>query len=120
MNGRSVEAGLGTVYETKLFIERAVAIEHGTLHVIVGTIAWLAFGIAFRRRFSSWLPWAGLFALALFNEAVDFWVERWPHLGMQLGEGVRDIAITMLVPSMLMLAMHMRPDLFARDPRGPQ
>ena len=34
---------------------------------------------------------------------------------MQYGEGAKDVAITMLLPTLLMLAVRMRPDLF----RGP-
>ena len=47
----------------------------------------------------------------LFNESVDLWAELWPSRAMQLGEGAKDIVLTMLLPTVLMLALRWSPRL---------
>lgn len=108
---------MGSWYEGKRFIEHAVAVSHDTLHVIVGVLLLLALALVLRRPLSSLLPWLVLAGVALWNEAVDLWVERWPDAAMQYGETARDLLLTMLLPTVLMLAARLRPDLFRRVPR---
>jgi hypothetical protein len=104
-------------HQGKLFIEHAIAIGHDTLHVIVGVLLWLVFGLIMRRPLSSWLPWLWLLAVILWNETVDLWVEQWPNPGQQYGEGAKDLLLTMIVPTVLMFAVRLRPDLFRSAPR---
>jgi hypothetical protein len=99
-------------HEGKLFIEHAIAIDHDALHVIVGVLFWLAFAVVGRRPISSSRPWLWLLALILWNETVDLWTEQWPDPGMQYGEGAKDVALTMLIPTVLMLVARVRPELF--------
>src|SRR3954468_171508 len=100
-------------HEGKVFIEQAIAINHDALHVIFGVLAWLAIGLMTRRSLASWRPWLWLLALILWNETVDLWTEQWPDAGIQYGEGVKDVLLTMSVPTLLMLAARFRPRLFA-------
>jgi hypothetical protein len=104
-------------HQAKLFIEHSVHVAHDTLHVIVGVLLWIAFALGLRRPLSSTLPWAWLLAVILWNETVDLWVEQWPDPGMQYGEGAKDLILTMLLPTLLMLAMRLRPDLFRPSSR---
>ena len=99
-------------HQVKLYIEHSVPIEHGTLHVIIGVLAWLIIALVARRMVSSWFPWLGLLALILWNEATDLWVERWPDRGMQYKDGVKDIILTILIPTVLLFAVRLRPQLF--------
>jgi len=85
---------------------------NGLPHVIVGVIAFLALGLVTRQSVAAWRPWLWLFALALWNETVDLWVERWPDPGMQYGEGAKDLMLTMVLPTVLLLAARLRPELF--------
>jgi hypothetical protein len=55
-----------------------------------------------------------MLALILWNETVDLWVEQWPDPGMQYGEGAKDVLLTMIVPTVLLFAVRIRPDLFRR------
>jgi TRAP-type uncharacterized transport system fused permease subunit len=103
-------------YEAKMFVERASLVSSDALHVVVGVIVWLLLALALRRSVSSWLPWLGLLALVLCNEAVDLWVERWPDPAMQLGESAKDILLTMTLPTVLMFAVRLRPNLFRAPP----
>jgi hypothetical protein len=99
-------------HQGKVFIEHTVAIEHDTLHVIVGMLLWLALALLLRRPITSWVPWLLVFAVILWSEIVDLWFEIWPEPGRQYGEGVKDLLLTMFVPTVLMLAARYRPDLF--------
>jgi hypothetical protein len=103
-------------HEGKLFIEHAIAIDHDALHVIVGVLFWLVFSLLTRRPISSWRPWLWLLALILWNETADLWTEQWPDPGMQYGEGAKDIGLTMLIPTVLMLIARVQPQLFRASP----
>ena len=99
-------------HQGKLFIEHAVSISHDSLHVIIGVLLWLVLALLTRRPLTSWTPWLWVLAFILWNETVDLWNEQWPDPGMQYGEGAKDVAITILLPTVLMLAARTRPDLF--------
>ncbi len=118
MLGSVISNSAGWWYESKLFIEHALAVSHDSLHVMTGVMIQRAVALAFRRTLASWLPWTAVFGFALANEGVDLWVERWPSPGMQFGEGAKDIVLTILLPSILLVAARVRPDLFrTRAPR---
>ena len=101
-------------HEGKLFIEHSLTISHDTLHMIVGMFVWLGLALVLRRPVSSWKPWLWMLALILWNETVDLWVEQWPEPGMQYGEGAKDVLLTMIVPTVFLFAVRIRPDLFRR------
>jgi hypothetical protein len=99
-------------HQAKLFIEHLLTISHNSLHIFVGVLMWIALGLLLRRPLTSWMPWLWVFALILWNETVDLWVEQWPDPGQQYGEGAKDVLLTMFVPTIVMLAARLRPDLF--------
>lgn len=103
-------------HQGKLFLEHAVSISHDTLHIFMGVIAWLVAALLARRPIASWRPWLWLLAVIAWNETVDLWVEQWPDPGEQYGEGVKDLLLTMALPTLLMLAARLRPDLFRAGP----
>lgn len=111
-------------HQAKEFVEYLVAINHDALHLMVGMLVWLVAAMLLRRPITSWYPWLWTFAIILWNEAVDLWVEIWPEPGRQYGEGVKDLVMTMVVPTVLMIAARARPDLFragvARKRRKPR
>ena len=99
-------------YQAKLMIEHASGISMDALHVLVGVLLQLLFAAVLRTSLKSWWPWLVLLALLLMNEAGDLWVERWPVPAMQFGEGLKDVALTMLLPTVLLLAARLRPAIF--------
>jgi hypothetical protein len=99
-------------YQGKLFIEHSLTISHDSLHMLVGVLAWLVLALILRRPLTSWWSWLWLFALILWNESVDLWVEQWPNPGQQYGESAKDLMLTMAVPTLIMFAARFRPDLF--------
>jgi hypothetical protein len=99
-------------HQGKLFVEHLAQITHDTLHLILGLLIWIAAGLVTRRPLTSWQPWLWVLAFILWNETADLWTEHWPDPGMQYGEGAKDVALTMLVPTLLMFAAKVRPHLF--------
>jgi len=104
--------GMTAWYEAKMFIEHASAVSSDALHVLVGVSVWVVAALVLRRSLSASGPWMILFALTLFNEGVDFWVERWPILSMQLGESAKDVMLSMALPTVLAFAIRVQPNLF--------
>lgn len=105
------------VIEAKAFVERFTGISHGAMHVILGALVPLLLAALFRSSVARFWPWAVVLLLELGNEWNDLRVERWPSLGEQVGEGAKDLALTMLLPTILLLAARFSPQLFKRRPR---
>jgi hypothetical protein len=110
-------AAMTSWHQGKLFIEHSLTINHDSLHMLVGVLLWVALGLLLRRPLTSWHPWLWLFAIILWNETVDLWLEQWPNPGQQYGEGAKDLLLTMAAPTIIMLAARRRPDLFRQGPR---
>jgi hypothetical protein len=109
----AITGAMASWHQAKVFIEYAVAINHDALHVIVGVLVWLAAAMVSRRPLGHTRPWLWLLALILWNETVDLWVEQWPEPGRQYGECAKDLLLTMLLPTVLLIAIRWRPGLFA-------
>lgn len=113
----SIAAAMVWWHAGKLSIEDSVSISHGSLHILFGFLLWLGIALLSRRPVTSWLPWAGTFIFILWNEAADVWTEQWPVHRVLYGETARDLALTMLIPTVLLFAARMRPQLFGRGTR---
>lgn len=107
-------------HQGKLFVEHAFALGHDVLHLLVGLLIWIVVGLVTRHSLASWRPWLWVLAIILWNETVDLWVEHWPDPGQQYGEGFKDLLLTMAVPTIVMTAVRLRPDLFRDLPRRGQ
>src|SRR6478672_10513772 len=59
---KTIVAAMSSWHQGKLFIEHSLSISHDSIHIIVGMLLWLAFGLLLRRPLTSWRPWAWLFA----------------------------------------------------------
>ena len=99
-------------YQIKLLIEHATGVSMDALHILAGVLAQLMFAALFRSSLHSWRPWLFVLALILLNETSDLWVERWPEPAMQYGEGLKDVVLTMLLPTALLLLARLRPAFF--------
>ena len=97
-------AAFANWYETKMTIERAGILSPDALHIIAGVLIQLLVATIFRKPLSSLTPWIAVLVALVVNEAVDFWVERWPGLMMQLAESAKDLFLTLLLPTAVMLA----------------
>lgn len=101
-------------YEIKTMIERAIAFQDDALHVLVGVLFQLGIAIAWRRSIGDARPWLIVLALELVNEASDFAFDRWPHdmFPAQIGESLKDVMLTMLLPTVLLTVSRRWPRLF--------
>jgi len=99
-------------YQAKMALEHASVISSDALHILVGSVLWLVTSAVVRRRLSGWMPWFAVLAAAILNEGVDLWVERWPDPLPQYAESAKDVVLTIIVPTVLMLAVRWRPNLF--------
>ena len=109
-----IGAVLNSWPELKLAIEHALDVSHDALHVLAGVLVFLGAALLRGRSIRSWFPWVTVLMMTLCNEAVDLWTEQWPSPGMQYGEGLKDLILTMLLPTILMIGARTRPDLFRR------
>jgi hypothetical protein len=100
-------------YEVKELVRHASGWPMDTLHVMAGVILQLLAAALMRTSLASKGPWLAVLLLELANEAYDLWVERWPSVGMQLGEGARDLVGTMILPTLLWWAARRHPRLLA-------
>lgn len=104
-------------YHIKIFIEQTAGFSHDAIHVLVGGAGPIAIAFLTRRTVASWFPWLVMFALILFNETVDVWIERWPNRMMQYGDGMKDILLTMALPTVLLVTARLAPQIYVRSRR---
>jgi len=100
-------------YSAKTFLEHSIAFSDDVLHVLAGVGIQLVLAAIIRGSAANALPLAVLFGLELLNEASDLRFERWPDLGEQLGEGMKDIILTMLLPVVLFVIARVFPQLLS-------
>lgn len=99
-------------YQVKLFIAHASGISMDAWHVLVGFLLFLLSALVLRRSVVHPLPWLAVLILAIGNEAYDLFVELWPDPGSQIGEGFKDVLLTMALPTILLAAARWKPGLF--------
>lgn len=106
--------GLGAGwFSLKTLLERTIAFHDDALHVIVGVLLQFVAAALLRRPVSRAAPWLAVLVLELANEASDFRHELWPppERSAQMGEGLKDILLTMFLPTVLVLVARRFPGL---------
>ena len=106
-------------FEWKMVLEHSVAFHDDALHVIAGVIVQLAAAAVLRLSLARLGPWFVVLALELLNEWSDLRWELWPlpQRSAQLGEGLKDIVLTMALPTVLLLLTRFYPRLFGMSGR---
>ena len=99
-------------YQVKLFIEHASGISMDALHILVGFMLFLLAALVLKRTVADFLPWLATLVLQIGNEAYDLAIEIWPDPGSQIGEGAKDVMLTMALPTLLVVVARWRPHLF--------
>ncbi|MGH6787065.1 MAG: hypothetical protein ACREBO_09555 [Novosphingobium sp.] len=102
-------------FRAKTFLEHSVAFHDDALHVIGGVLVQLIAAALLRRSVASWRPWLAVLALELLNEANDFAIEAWPYVDrpMQWGEGVKDVLLTLALPTVLLVVARRWPGVLS-------
>ena len=100
----------------KTVITGETGLSRDALHLLVGIGLYLLLVAMFPRGAPRWLAWLLVLAAALANEWADYLHETWPGQG---SETAKDLATTMALPSLLLLAGRFAPHLLVRpQPSG--
>jgi uncharacterized membrane protein YhhN len=105
--------------EVKQSVGQVLTLSHDILHLYVGILLLLAAAVLLQRPVSSWRPWLVVIVLACLNELGDLLVEQWPERAIQYGESVKDVLITMALPTMLLITSRSLPWLYDSSSAGP-
>lgn len=109
------------IYFAKMFLERSLAFHNDALHVMAGLALALVFAALLRRSLADWLPWLLVLALELANEVNDYFFEIWANeVPQQLGEMAKDIALTMVLPTLVLIVARRWPHLLTGRHPGEQ
>jgi hypothetical protein len=111
-NTVEVLAKLGAdVFTAKMTVERSVAFSDDALHILAGVVLQLGFAFVFRTSLRSWGPWLFVLGLELINEVNDLHMSAWANFW---GESAKDLLLTMLLPTLLLVVARTRPHLLAK------
>ncbi len=98
----------------KTLIEQIFAISHDALHVIAGVVLQFLLDAAFRRSIANATPWLIVLVLEAANELNDYHAGTWPDTARQAGEAVKDLSLTMFLPTLLLFLSKRNPRLLRK------
>lgn len=102
--------------EAKHFIETTLGISNDLSHVIAGPLVQLLAALVSWRSVQRFAPWLVVLVLELLNEWHDLVSETWPVRYMQYGEGLKDVLLTMMLPTVILLMTRYYPHWFGMKP----
>jgi hypothetical protein len=103
----------------KSFIEDTLGIENDLFHVIAGPLVQFPAALVLRRSVQRFAPWLVVLVLELLNEWHDLVIETWPVRYMQYGEGLKDVLLTMMLPTLVLVMTRTYPHWFGMKPLRP-
>lgn len=98
-------------FHAKQAFEQGLPFHNDALHVIVGVAVQLLAALVLRSSVSRFAPWLITAILTFANEWSDLRTEHWPDPAQQWFESGKDIALTLALPTLLLLAARLRPQL---------
>jgi len=98
-------------YQAKQAFELAVPFHNDALHVLAVVAVQLLAALILRSSLSRLAPWLVVAILTLANEWSDLRTERWPDPSQQWTESGKDVALTLVLPTLLLLVARLRPKL---------
>lgn len=102
-----------TWVQWKRFFEASIAFSHDAIHAMIGVIIQLIAGAIFRKPISNWWPWLAVLLLILLNEFADVALTPNHVIELKYGASLKDVFLTMFLPTMLLLAVRRQPQLFS-------
>ena len=99
----------------KLLVEHSSGVSVDALHILVGVLIQLLAAIVLKSSVARWRPLLAVLVLALVNEVKDYRVDVWPDVGRQLGEALKDVVLTMFLPTLIFLIARRWPRLLTQD-----
>ncbi|MGZ8311773.1 MAG: hypothetical protein ACXWUR_06870 [Allosphingosinicella sp.] len=89
-----------------------MGISQDAMHIFIGVGFQILLALLFRVRLSHPLPWFGVLVFELANEWSDLHLDLWPDRAVQYGESLKDLGLTMAIPTALLLLVRFVPGLF--------
>ena len=96
----------------KITLSEMVGVNQDALHVLLGVAIQLLVALILRRRVSGIIPWLAVLVVECLNEWADLTAEIWPNRIDQWHESYKDLALTMAIPTILLLGVRFAPRLF--------
>lgn len=96
-------------YQIKLAVTEATGISRDALHVFGGVAVHLIAALLLRSTLARPAPWVIVWTAAIANEWFDLHYEIWPNRLDQWAESVVDVAVTVLIPTVLLLLARQAP-----------
>jgi hypothetical protein len=81
-----------------------LGISKDALHIHLGLAIFVALVLVLRRPLSSLIPWLGVLAFELVNEAMDIFHWHEGAFSFEIGDSLKDLINTMIWPTLIMLA----------------
>lgn len=100
-------------YSIKLAVVDLTDLSRDALHIFVGLAGQILVALVIRRSLAHPLPWAAVLIGELANEYYDLASEEYWDKPMWPGS-LRDLLVTLAVPTLLLLLTRYAPGLFAR------
>ncbi|HEY0014589.1 MAG TPA: hypothetical protein VGB79_17235 [Allosphingosinicella sp.] len=104
-------------YSVKLAVVEQTNLSRDALHIFFGLAGQLLVALVIRRSLAHPVLWLALLLFELANEYYDLAREDWTDRAMWPGT-VRDLLVTMAVPTVLLILTRTAPGLFARTGKG--
>lgn len=105
-------------YSIKLLVVEQTDISRDALHIFLGVAGQLLVALLIRRSLAHPLPWLAVLIGEAANEYYDLNYEVWLDRPMWPGS-LRDLLVTMAVPTLIFLLARFAPWLFVRDKDKP-
>ncbi|HZF94040.1 MAG TPA: hypothetical protein VEZ20_04115 [Allosphingosinicella sp.] len=100
-------------YSAKLLVVEQTDLSRDALHIFFGLAGQVLVALVIRRSLAHPLPWLAVLLFELANEGYDLAREEWTDKAMWPGS-LRDLLVTMAVPTVFLLLTRFAPSLFAR------
>jgi hypothetical protein len=104
-------------YSVKLAVVEQTNLSRDALHIFFGVAGQLLVASVIRRSLAHPVPWLAVLLFELANEYYDLAREDWTDRAMWPGT-VRDLLVTMAIPTVLLILTRIAPGLFARAAKG--
>jgi len=103
-------------YSIKLLVVEQTALSRDALHILFGAAGQILVAFVIRRSLAHPVPWLAVLIGQCANEFYDLAREEWSDRAMWPGS-VRDLLVTMAIPTALLLLTRFAPGLFV-SPKG--
>lgn len=96
-------------FDLKVILIQFSGLSRDALHVLLGVSAQVLVASVPGQSLARFWPWLAVLAGALLNEWYDLNYETWPEIDLQYAESIKDVTVTMALPTLLLLLARFAP-----------